>query len=65
MKIKGVIEDLKKKKKILIKKNNSKNMSRIFSGAVVGRVGSVQFQIATCSTVYFSISIGPFQCSQC
>ena len=65
MKIKGVIEDLKKKKKILIKKNNSKNMSRIFSGAVVGRVGLVQFQIATCSTVYFSISIGPFQCNQC
>ena len=41
MKIKGVIEDLKK-----IKKNDSsKNISRHFSGAVVGSVGSVQFQI--------------------
>ena len=38
MKIKGVIEDLK------IKKNdNSKNISRNFSGAVVGSVGQFSF----------------------
>ena len=42
MKIKGVIEDLKIKKKI---KNDSKNISRTFSGIVVGSVGSVHFQI--------------------
>ena len=41
MKIKGVIEDLKIKKK----KNYSKNISRTFSGGVVGSVGSVHFQI--------------------
>ena len=40
MKIKGVIEDLK------IKKNdNSKNISRNFSGVVVDSVGSVRFWI--------------------
>ena len=38
MKIKGVIEDLKKK-------NDSKNISRTFSGVVVGSVGSVHFWI--------------------
>ena len=58
MKIKGVIEDL-------IKKNffngNSKNISRSFSGSVAGSVGSVQFQIVPCSSLYFfSRSIGPF-----
>ena len=44
MKIKGVIEDLKflkslnkRKKRMIIK--NSKNISRIFSGGVVGSVG--------------------------
>ena len=44
MKIKGVIEDLKIKK---IKNNNknSKNISRTFSGVVVGSVGSVHFRI--------------------
>ena len=48
MKIKGVIEDLK------IKKNdNSKNISRNFSGVVVDSVGSVQFQIVPCSSLYF------------
>ena len=64
MKIKGVIEDLKKEKKIK-KNDNSKNISRNFSGAVVGSVRSVQFQIVPCSSLYFSISIGPFQCSWC
>ena len=34
-----------------------------FSGAVMGSVGSVQFQIAPCSNLYlFSRSIGPLQC---
>ena len=45
-----------------MKKNNSKNISRNFSGAVVGSVGSVQFQVAPCFSLHFSISIGPFQC---
>ena len=53
MKIKGVIEDLKivkslKKEKEKKKKNghkNSKDISRTFSGGVVGSVGSVHFQI--------------------
>ena len=62
MKIKGVIINLKIKK---VKNNNSKNMSRNSSGAVVGSVASVQFQIVPCSSLYFSRSIGPFQCSQC
>ena len=43
MKIKGVIEDLKIKKKL--KKKDSKNISRTFSGVVVGSVGSVHFRI--------------------
>ena len=60
MKIKGVIEDLK------IKKNdNSKNISRNFSGVVVDSVGSVQFQIVPCFSLYLSRSIGPFKCSLC
>ena len=41
MKIKGVIEDLIIKKI----KNDSKNISRTFSGVVVGSVGSVHFRI--------------------
>jgi len=52
MKIKGVIEDLKKRKKFLIKKNdNSTNISRNFSGTVTGSVGSAQFQIVPCSSL--------------
>ena len=62
MKIKEVIEDLKFKKKL---NDNSKNISRTLSGAVAGSVGSVQFQIVSCSSLYFSRSIGPFQCSRC
>ena len=50
MKIKGVIKNLNLKK---IKSDNSKNISRNFSGAVVGSVGSVQFQIVPCSSLYF------------
>ena len=57
MKIKGVIEDLKKLK------NDSKNISRTFSGVVVGTVVSVHFRIVPWSGLYFSKSIGPFLCS--
>ena len=64
MKIKGVIEDLKIKKKKKNDRKNRKNISRTFSGVVVGIVGSVNFQIVPWSGLYFSRSIGPFQCSQ-
>ena len=66
MKIKGVIEDLKFLK-IKKKKNdskNSKNISRTFSGVIVGSVGSVHFRIVSWSGLYFSRSIGPFLCSR-
>ena len=72
MKIKGVIEDLqifkkvkKRKKKIENKKekNDRKNISRTFSGGVVGSVGSVHFRIVLWSCLYFSRPIGPFLCS--
>ena len=64
MKIKGVIKNLIFFKKL--KSDNIKNIARTFSGAVLGSVGSVQFQIVPCSTLYFfSMSIGPLQCSQC
>ena len=45
MKIKGVIEDLKINNFFNLKNDNSKNISKNFSGALVGSVGSVQFQI--------------------
>ena len=48
MKVKGVIEDLKFFKKLKKIKNdikNSKNVSRTFSGGVVGSVESVHFWI--------------------
>ena len=60
MKMKGVIEDLKIKKEL---KNDSKNISRTFSGVVVGSVGPVHFQIFPWSGLYFSRSVGPFLCS--
>ena len=63
MKIKGVIEDLKIKK-FKIKRMIVKNLSRTFSGVVVGSVGSVHFRIVPWSGLYFSRSIGPFLCSQ-
>ena len=44
MEIKGVVEELKIKK-INLKNENSKNISRTFSGVVVDSVGSVHFQI--------------------
>ena len=62
MKIKGVIEGLKIF--LIKKKNDSKNISRTFSGVVVGSVGSVHFQIVPWSGLYFSRSIGPFLCSR-
>ena len=36
--------------------SSSKNISRNFSGAVVGSVGSVQFQIVPCSSLYLCSS---------
>ena len=44
MKIKGIIEDLKIKK-IKRKNDNSKNISRTFSGALADSAGSVHFQM--------------------
>ena len=64
MKIKGVNRGLKIFF-LIIKNDNSKNISRNYSGAVEGSVGSVQFQIVPCSSLLFSISTGLFQCSQC
>ena len=43
MKIRGVIEDLKIFQNL--KNDNSKNISRSFSGAAADSVGSVHFQI--------------------
>ena len=45
MKIKAVIGDLKIKKFLIKKNDNSKSTSRIFSGIVLDSVGSVHFQI--------------------
>ena len=49
MKIKGVIENLKFKKYKKKDCKNSKNISRTFSGGVVGIVGSVHFWIVSWS----------------
>ena len=60
-------EKEKKKKQTNIKKNdrkNSKDISRTFSGVVVGSVGSVHFRVVPWSGLYFSRSIGPFLCSR-
>ena len=55
MNVKGVITKILKK----LKSHNSKNISRNFSEAVVGSVGSVQCQIVPYSGLYlFSRSIG-------
>ena len=60
-KIKGVIKNLNFSKKL--NSYNNKNIPRNFSGAVVGSVGSVQFQIVPCSSLcLFSRSIDPLQC---
>ena len=64
MKIKGTIKGLK------IKKNIKKRIiEKIYLGISLellqAVLGSVQFQIVPCSSLYFSSSIGPFQCSQC
>ena len=61
MKIKGVIEGLNF---FYLKNDNSKNISRTFSGVVVGSVGSVHFWIVPWSNLYFSRSIDPFLCSR-
>ena len=46
MKIKGIIENIKIKNIFFnLKNDNSKNISRTFSGAVVDSVESVHFQI--------------------
>ena len=63
MKIKVVIEDLKIKKNL--NNENSKNISRIFSGVVVDSVGSVCCQIVPSSSLYFSRSIVSSLCSWC
>ena len=65
MKIKGVVVDLKIKKKLNLKNESSKNISRTFSGVVVNSVGSIHFQIVPSSSLYFSRSLGPFLCSRC
>ena len=57
MKIKGVIEDLKIFFNFYLKNDNSKNISRTFSGGVVDSVGSVHFQIVPWSGLYFSRSM--------
>ena len=62
MKIKGVIEDLKFLKNLENDHKNSKNISRTFSGIIVGIVGSVHFQIVPWSGLYFSRSVGLFLC---
>ena len=64
MKIKGVIEEFKFYFFFNFKNDNSKNISRTFSGVVVDSVGSVHFQIVPWSGLYFSRSLGPFQCSR-
>jgi len=50
-------------KNLIKKKNNDskyiKNISRTFSGVVVGSVESVHFRIVPWSSLYFSRSIGP------
>ena len=64
MKIKAVIEDLKflkEKKRMIVK---IVDISRTFSGVVVGSAGSVHFWMVPWSRLYFSRSIGPFLCSQ-
>ena len=60
MKIKGVIGNLKIKKNFFnLKNENSKNISRTFSGAVADSVGSIHFHIVPWSSLYFSRSNRP------
>ena len=54
MKIKGIIEELKlKKKERKNDRKNSKNVSRTFSGFVVSIVGSVHFWLVPWSDLLF------------
>ena len=63
VKVKGVINNLKIKIFLKFLNDNSENISRNFSGAVEGNVGSLKFQIVPCSSLYFfSRSMGLFQC---
>ena len=55
----GVKNKIKK-----LKYDNSKNISRTFSGVLVGSVGLVDLLIVPWSGLYFSRSIGPFLCSR-
>ena len=50
MKIKGVIKNLKMKRFKKFLNDSSKNISRNLSGAIVGSVGSVEFQIVPVPT---------------
>ena len=63
MKIKGVIEDLKFFE-VKSDHKNSKNISKTFSGFVVGSAGSVHFRLVPWSGLYFSRAIVPFLCIQ-
>ena len=59
---------LKNKKDYLnfnLRNDNSKNISRTFSGSVADLMGSVHFQIVPWSGLYLSRSVGPILCSQC
>ena len=58
---------LKNKKDYLnfnLRNDNSKNISRTFSGSVADLMGSVHFQIVPWSGLYLSRSVGPILCSQ-
>ena len=64
MKNKGAIEDLKIKKFKIKRMIVKKIYLGLFSGVVVGSVGSVHFLIVPWSGLNFSRSIGPFLCSR-
>ena len=59
MKIKGVLEDLKLKQKLKNDSKNSKNISRTFSGVVVGSVGVSSFLNSSLIWLIFLKIFGP------
>ena len=65
MKINGVILDLKINFFFNLKNDNSKNISKTFSGAVVDSVRSIHLQILPWSSLYFLRSTGPCLCGRC
>ena len=70
MKLKGIIEDFKKRKKlkmIIVKifLGISLELLQVVWGQFGVSSGSVQFQIVPCSSLYFSRPTGPFQCIWC